>query len=173
MNTYQLSMGNSHAGQNPGDGRIDSLMCLVMAAYLIKLYDHAAPAPPSEPEIEHYRLSRAQLECTNEYIRSHLDQSMSVADLAHRCAMSRATFARAFKQRTGVTPLAWVRRQRIEFAKQFLVYCPNWTLATIAAECGFADQSHLCRVFSKMVGASPAVWRLSMTTGKQDRAPSA
>jgi len=71
--------------------------------------------------------------------------------------MSRATFARAFKQRTGVTPLAWVRHQRIGCAKRLLVYCPNWTLAMIAAECGFADQSHLCRVFTQRVGTSPAL----------------
>jgi len=35
----------------------------------------------------------------------------------------------------------------------------NKPLSEIAAECGLADQAHLTRLFRKVVGESPAVWR--------------
>jgi AraC family transcriptional regulator len=48
--------------------------------------------------------------------------------------------------------------QRVKRAKD-LLHGTNMPIAGVAAACGFADQSHLTRVFSKAFGISPGVWR--------------
>ena len=67
-------------------------------------------------------------------------------------------FARAFKQATGVRPYTWLTKQRVERAKE-LLRDPSRKLADIAQLCGFVDQSHFTRVFSRSEGYSPGRWR--------------
>jgi transcriptional regulator GlxA family with amidase domain len=50
--------------------------------------------------------------------------------------------------------------QRVE-AAQRLLRNPGLSIAQVASACGFADQSHLTRVFSARTGTSPARWRRS------------
>lgn len=83
---------------------------------------------------------------------------VSIADIARECNLSRGYFIRAFSKSTGRTPHQWLLEQRTEQARQ-LVERTAMTLSEIAAQCGFADQSHLSRVFLKLVGVSPGAWR--------------
>ena len=64
----------------------------------------------------------------------------------------------AFKQITGMPPHRWLLMQRVTRAKDLLrgTITP---IAEIALTCGFSDQSHLTRVFSKTFGISPGAWR--------------
>ena len=84
--------------------------------------------------------------------------NIGLKDLAASCDMSRGHFIRAFKQSFKFPPHRWLLIKRIERA-QSLLRCSEDPISQIALECGFADQSHLTRVFSKSVGVSPAVWR--------------
>lgn len=93
-----------------------------------------------------------------EYMVAHLAYDFTLEDVARHCGMSRATFARAFRKRLGMTPFEWVRGQRVERAK-LLLLGRDLTLAEISAECGFADQSHFTRVFTRLVGIGPRAWR--------------
>jgi transcriptional regulator GlxA family with amidase domain len=58
----------------------------------------------------------------------------------------------------GTSPYRWLLLQRVSRAKSLLRKA-DWSLADIAAACGFADQSHFTRVFTSIVGASPGAWR--------------
>ena len=58
---------------------------------------------------------------------------------------------RAFKRSTGVPPYRWLTKLRIERAKE-LLKDPRCELADIAQLCGFVDQSHFTRVFSRSEG---------------------
>ena len=87
-----------------------------------------------------------------------LNEVVTLAYLAGECHLSVAHFARAFKRTTGQTPHRWLLERRVEHAKRILV-TSALPLAEIAAACGFADQSHLTRVFSQIVGAGPGAWR--------------
>lgn len=69
--------------------------------------------------------------------------------------------ARVFRAREKQTPGDYLQRVRVRAACRLLRE-PEWPLAAIAAECGFADQSHLTRVFQKLVGSSPARFRRAM-----------
>jgi AraC family transcriptional regulator len=82
----------------------------------------------------------------------------SLSELAELCGLSRSYFIRAFKQIAGMPPYRWLLMQRVKRAKA-LLRGTNMPIAEIAVACGFADQSHLTRVFSKAFRISPAAWR--------------
>jgi len=83
---------------------------------------------------------------------------LPVNRLARRCGLSRCYFARAFKVSMGLPPHRWLMRHRIERAQEMLERTSD-SIAAIALSCGFADQSHLTRVFHAISGTSPAAWR--------------
>jgi AraC-like DNA-binding protein len=87
-----------------------------------------------------------------------LASDSSLSELAALCGLSRTHFIRAFKQSTGMPPHRWLLMHRVERAKDLLRET-NTSIAEIAVTCGFADQSHLTRVFSKAFGISPGAWR--------------
>ena len=81
-----------------------------------------------------------------------------LAELASLCRLSRSYFARAFKETTGAPPHRWLLQHRLGRAKELLERTAR-PISDIALECGFADQSHLTRAFSRMFSTSPAAWR--------------
>jgi transcriptional regulator GlxA family with amidase domain len=94
-------------------------------------------------------------------LRLLLDNScrdFPVAALATRCGLSRSYFIRAFKVSMGLPPHHWLMQHRVERARNMLART-NEGIGAIALSCGFADQSHLTRVFHTVVGTSPAAWR--------------
>jgi AraC family transcriptional regulator len=82
----------------------------------------------------------------------------NLSDLAALCGRSRSHFIRAFKQSTGMPPHRWLLVQRVNRAKE-LLRATNTPIVEIALTCGFSDQSHLTRVFSKTFRISPGAWR--------------
>jgi AraC-like DNA-binding protein len=87
-----------------------------------------------------------------------LTADTSLSELAELCGLSRSHFIRAFKQSTGMPPYRWLLMQRVKRAKD-LLRGTKMPIAEIALTCGFADQSHLTRVFSKAFRISPGAWR--------------
>jgi AraC-like DNA-binding protein len=65
---------------------------------------------------------------------------------------------RAFRESFGAPPHTYLMRRRMERA-QDLMLSTETSIGQIALDCGFADQSHLTRLFHKIVGESPAAWR--------------
>jgi AraC family transcriptional regulator len=93
-----------------------------------------------------------------ELMSTHLGREISLAFVAGECRLSVSHFARSFKQCTGKPPHRWLLEKRVEKAKELLIDA-ELPLAEIALECGFSDQSHFTRVFSRTVGTSPGTWR--------------
>ena len=86
---------------------------------------------------------------------------LRMRDLACEAGVHPVHLARVFRAREKQTPGDYLQRVRVRAACRLLRE-PEWPLAAIAAECGFADQSHLTRVFQKVVGSSPARFRRAM-----------
>jgi AraC family transcriptional regulator len=87
-----------------------------------------------------------------------LGADTNLSELAALCGLSRSYFIRAFKQITGMPPHRWLLMERVKHAKE-LLRGTKLPIAEIAVACGFADQSHLTRVFSKVLHIGPAAWR--------------
>jgi AraC-like DNA-binding protein len=92
-----------------------------------------------------------------EVLMQMVGSDLSMADVAAACKLSRSAFTRAFKESTGETPYRWLRCYRVRKAKEMLA--GSRTIADIAQLCGFADQSHLTREFTGLLGLSPGAWR--------------
>ena len=93
-----------------------------------------------------------------DYMRSRIASDITLRDVAQHCGLSRAYFAMAFRISTGVTPHQWLLEHRVEVAHA-MMRDATLRIREIAIACGFADQSHLTRVFTRIVGASPGQWR--------------
>ncbi len=130
---------------------------LALKAHVIHVYGNAQRAAPPRPK----GLAAWQERRAKDFLMEHLAGDVSLADLASECALSRSHFSKAFKQTTGQSPHAWLVSQRVDSARRLLSK-PGLSIAEIAAACGFADQSHMTRVFVAHVGVSPARWRRSM-----------
>jgi AraC family transcriptional regulator len=93
-----------------------------------------------------------------DYIEAHLADVVHVEDLSLLIDCSLAHFSRSFKRTFGESPHAFVVKRRLEMAVRFMLET-EMGLTDIAFQCGFADQSHFCRLFRNWIGATPATWR--------------
>lgn len=103
-------------------------------------------------------LTRWQERRAKEFMAVNLGSSISLKTLADECGLSVTHFARAFRQATRLSPHRWLQERRIEQALA-LLSDRNLSLADVAIACGFADQSHFTKVFTKQMGAAPGQWR--------------
>jgi AraC family transcriptional regulator len=99
-----------------------------------------------------------QMRRVTEMLMDNLAADISLQELADLCGLSATYFARAFKLATGMAPHSWLMQQRIEKSKLEMLRTEA-PLSAIALACGFADQSHFTRVFTKRTGISPGIWR--------------
>jgi AraC family transcriptional regulator len=100
------------------------------------------------------KLPDIRLQSVLDYIHSSLDQSLHLAELAEISGVSQYHFCRLFKQSIGVSPHQYVLQQRIEKAKGLLTQRKH-TIAEVALELGFSDQSRFTKQFRKCVGVTP------------------
>lgn len=92
-----------------------------------------------------------------EFLAARLDGGFSIAELAESCELSQIYFIKAFKASFGRTPARWLTEYRVACAKDLLL--TDLPIAEIAISCGFADQSHLTKIFSAVTGGTPARFR--------------
>ena len=105
-------------------------------------------------------LSPWQIRKVASYIEAHLDRSIKNDELAGIARLNTSHFGRAFRNSFGEPPHEYVIRRRVERA-QGLMLSTAAPLSEIALDCGLADQSHLTRLFRRIVGQSPRAWRRS------------
>jgi AraC family transcriptional regulator len=103
-------------------------------------------------------LSNAQAQQVRTYVEGHLDRTLSLEELGALLRISPWHFLRQFKLRFGCPPHAFIVRRCIERAKT-LMASAGLSLKEIAQRSGFADQSHLTRVFRRFEGTTPRAFR--------------
>lgn len=84
--------------------------------------------------------------------------SWTVAELARRCFVSRATLAARFKAAVGVAPMSYLSQWRLTLASERLT-AEQTTAATIATDLGFSSPFAFSTAFKKAYGASPTSYR--------------
>jgi transcriptional regulator GlxA family with amidase domain len=95
---------------------------------------------------------------TLSWLQAHLDQEVTVADLAARAAMSPRTFARRFPASTGSTPLTWILRERVRLAQR-LLETTDLPIDAIAGRTGFGTADNLRKHFGRMLHTTPQAYR--------------
>ena len=132
---------------------VESLACQ-LGVYILRKHGHVLFREPDGTA----GLSSAQERAVRDYVHEHLQDNLSVGDLAGLVDLNRFQFARRFKQSTGTTPHVHVMDERVARAKT-LLRRTGIPLAEVAHQCGFADQSHMNRVFGGRVGTTPGQYR--------------
>jgi transcriptional regulator GlxA family with amidase domain len=105
-----------------------------------------------------------QLELAARLLLRDIGRDVPMTELAGLCGLSRSHFTKAFKASMGTPPHRWVVAHRIRRAAEMLEETEE-RISVIASSCGFADQSHLTRLFHAAVGFSPAAWRRRRRAG--------
>ncbi len=145
-------------------------ICSALALHIVTAYGRLSEAKGGGT------LAPWQERRVKEMIAANLDGEIRLADLAAECRLSVGHFVRSFRRTANTTPYQWLLNQRIDHAKG-LMRDRSQTLADVALACGFADQSHFTRTFSRLVGISPRNWRHSnapadaLPAGARLRAP--
>ncbi len=114
-----------------------------------------SPATPAASEQHSVR----KLDRMLDFIDASLSEHLTLDNLAQRVGVSRAHFARRFRDLTGMSPHRYLMNRRVEKAKKLLKET-RISLANIALEVGFSNQAHFSAAFHTMTGLTPSHYRL-------------
>jgi AraC-like DNA-binding protein len=133
-------------------GARESLACeesLVHTAHLLLAHHATAPAA--------FTRAPAGLEQARQRLADDLTAPPTLAELAGLAGLSRYQLLRRFAAAYGVTPHAWLMQRRVERAR--VLIARGTALTQAAAAAGFADHSHMTRIFARHLGFTPGAWQ--------------
>lgn len=96
-----------------------------------------------------------------DYITAHLHETISVCHLARRADLDQSYFSRLFRAQLGLSPQAYLCRQRLERARGLLVFT-DASIATIAEAVGYPNYHHFSNQFLTAYRIRPSDYRASM-----------
>lgn len=100
------------------------------------------------------------LEPVMTYLAAHLtDPELQLDSLPRLAGVSQGYLRRIFKKLNGVSPAAFVIRQRMTLARQMLLSGEQYSIARIAADVGYGDPLYFSRLFKKYFGLSPVQYQ--------------
>jgi AraC-like DNA-binding protein len=141
-----------------GEGVAEQLYATSLAdalvVHFLRRYAASRQSLPAVPG----GLAPSKLQRTIAYIKAHLEQALSLAELAAVAQTSPTHFARLFKHATGLAPHRYVITSRMEQAKRLLA-TTDVSLSEIGLQVGCADHSHFTALFRKYVATTPKAYR--------------
>ncbi|MEO1389914.1 MAG: AraC family transcriptional regulator [Cyanobacteria bacterium J06634_6] len=90
------------------------------------------------------------------YVSSHLNEPITIDEMATRAGMSRAVFHRKFKQATTMSPIQFVKSMRLNNAAMKIA--GGMTVNEAAMDVGYLSASQFSREFKRLYGQSPRQW---------------
>jgi AraC family transcriptional regulator len=149
---YQIGLAlKSVLENNPTNSRLYAeTMINALSVHLMQHYS------ARKPILQEYKdgLPKYKFRKVIDYINAHLEQDLSLIELAALVQMSPHYFSHLFKQSMGISAHQYVIRCRVERAKNLLLQ-GNASIAEVAYKVGFANQSHLNRHFKRLLGITP------------------
>lgn len=136
-----------------GDDAEAALECIKRAAAILQTTSRAMEGRQSG-------LVVWQTERVKRHVKNNIHRKIPIAELANLAKLSCGHFTHTFKVSIGTSPSAYIASCRVSRAMQ-LLKCTSMSLSEIALDCGFCDQAHMSRRFSRAVGVSPNLWRKS------------
>lgn len=138
----------------PGAGAIvRELSSTLLTLMLRALLSDTQEAPGMLPLLADKRLAPAV-----SAVLANPEQPWTLASMAARCFLSRATFARHFASRYPLTPQGWLSQVRMARAARLLEREPD-AIGRIAEACGYLTQSSFSKAFKSVWGVTPGQFR--------------
>ena len=127
---------------------------------LLLLWELKHAADPQFAQMKPIRggLTALQLRRIKDFVDAHISKEIGISELASLVGLSQFHFIRAFKHSVGLSPYQYVLSERISVAK-VLLSKRDLSIADVALAVGFSDASQLNRVFRKLIGVTPTVYR--------------
>ncbi|MFF0753822.1 GlxA family transcriptional regulator [Streptomyces sp. NPDC004267] len=99
---------------------------------------------------------------TRAWAMAHLDEPLTLTDLARHAGVSVRTLSRRFHAETGVSPLQWLLHQRVERAKE-LLETTSLPMDQVARGCGLGTADSLRQHLLRRTGLTPSAYRASFS----------
>ncbi|MDF2722461.1 MAG: Two-component response regulator yesN [Paenibacillus sp.] len=102
-----------------------------------------------------------------EYIETHLDEELSLQQMAKYCYISPEHLIRSFRKEKGLTYYQYVLFQRVKASKEQLARRPDLSVTEIAGRLGFASSTQFGRAFKSITQMTPSQYRRQFTHDRQ------
>ncbi len=99
------------------------------------------------------------------YMYDNISYAITLEDLSHYLGTNRNTLSKKFKMAFDVSPLAWLRIQRMQSAANQLIKTDN-TIINIALSIGYQDANNFSTSFKKLIGSAPSEYRKIVQNSK-------
>lgn len=145
-----------------GDGSPPPRLASLMSGEARRLRRHllAVPEPNLLHEFSRWLASQHPLQKACGGMAAIRPGGTVVEQLAATSDVKPRTFRRTFGRRSGIAPKRWLMLHRLDAVlRDKRLADPEFPLAQLAADHGFADQAHLCRDFRRFTGATPKAFR--------------
>ncbi len=145
------------SGSNlPGSGKILEALSLEICHNLIRSIINIS--------VEQDTISdRLEVSRAITFIHTHIDEKITVNQIAQEVNMSASHFSRIFKREIGLSPLAYLLNTRLDRVKKLLV-SSNKTITQIALESGFNSSAYLATAFMKKYNMSPSSYKRKLNS---------
>jgi AraC-like DNA-binding protein len=145
-------------GPEPADlVQVEEVMLDVLARVLRRSYAARGLSTPA-PTVATLAAAQEIVERVRSYALVHLDQRLTLADLARRAERSPFQLCRAFRHATGGAVHRWLLRLRLHASLERVAE-PGSDLTTVALDFGFASHSHFTAAFRRAFGLTPSELR--------------
>ena len=101
------------------------------------------------------------------YVQAHLSEKITVSEIARARGLNASYLNTCFREQTGESVSAYVRRMKIQRAQALLAGTEH-SLAEICAMLGYFDQSHFSRAFKAVTGMTPGAYRAQTHRGTRE-----
>ena len=142
-----MMQAEDHAA-HPGGRLFADSLASALAVRLVALQSPSTPAPARA-------LPAWRLRHVIDYVDAHLDQDLTLAELAAVAGFSPSHFKALFRQATSTPVHRFVLERRVERARLHLLE-GRLSVTEVALETGFAHPSHMARWMRRIVGLSPS-----------------
>jgi AraC family transcriptional regulator len=155
-------LDNARLALNTNRRVAETCIARVSSMLLAEEDRRTSPAADTPEKAARGGLAPWQLRRVIAHVDASLTATLRVRDLNEITGLSASHFSRAFKASVGLSVHAYIIRRRMERAQE-LMLVTNDSLCQIALQCGLCDQAHFSRLFRRVVGTSPNVWRRQWT----------
>ena len=107
---------------------------------------------------------RVQLDRAIALMRDRLAEHITAPEIGRASGLGASQLNALFRQLTGYSPMEYLRRLRIDLARELLAD-PSLSIKEVAARTGFSEPNHFSRVFSRIDGVPPTAFREALLIG--------
>lgn len=141
-------------------------LALTVARELVVFRVRAANQGQQSAALHAYGGSSDRLSRATAFILAHLEDGVTVEQVAEHACVGTRQLSRDFKQAFGQSPSEYIRAAQVDLARELLSHTGQ-SMDKVALRSGFSGRQQMVRVFQRMLGVPPAAFRDAGTRAEQ------